>query len=126
MSDLRPDGLGDRGSALWDDLGSPDMPARRAVLLGEACRLADRLDSLDLLLSGDAEVWTQVVVDAGVYELRIDAAAAEARLATSTLRLLLQQLTGTASSTSSASAPAEEESAEDDLERRRAARRSGA
>ena len=46
-----PDGLGPRGSALWESLArSPETPD--GVLALEACRTADRLDELDSIIHG--------------------------------------------------------------------------
>ena len=46
-----PDGLGPRGSALWESLArSPETPD--GVLALEACRAADRLDELDSIIHG--------------------------------------------------------------------------
>ncbi len=68
----------------------------RAVLAGEAARLADRLDRLAQLLSGDVEEWArlQVKADEDTAVLIINGAAAEARQAASTLRGILAQLNG--------------------------------
>lgn len=124
MRKLRPTGLGTRGAALWADLAEDGQPAARAVLLGEGCRLADRLDRLDALLRGEVKVWARLThrLLTEDYELHIDAAASEARQTASTLRLILGQLAGVGEAASSgASKPA----IEDEMERRRANRRSG-
>ena len=57
---LRPGGLQARGSALWDALTSNSESVERCVLAGEAARLADRLDRLDELLSGDIDTWVRL------------------------------------------------------------------
>lgn len=103
VSDLRPHSLGARGSALWDALmgrsGGGDQAApvdsARAVLVGEAARLSDRLDRLDQLLSGEIESWVRLRLrdDGGDVEVVIDSAAVEARLTANTLRQLIAQLT---------------------------------
>ncbi|WP_324644165.1 hypothetical protein [Pseudarthrobacter sp. LT1] len=46
-----PPGLGERGSALWEELSGKDV-ARNALVL-EAARLADRLDELDNIIQGN-------------------------------------------------------------------------
>lgn len=93
--ELRPDHLGPRALALWDGMAAAGQPAWRAVLLGEACRLTDRLDDFDALLNADSYAWARLSFDDvdEVYDLRIDSAAAEARQTASTLRLILAQLT---------------------------------
>lgn len=64
------------------------------VLLDEACRAADRLDKLDALLSGDADVWCRLThrLQTEDYELKIDSALSEARQQASALRLLLESI----------------------------------
>ncbi|MFE7746859.1 hypothetical protein [Nocardia sp. NPDC057455] len=106
--DLRPDGLGPRASALWDDMAFAGHPAWWAVLLGEACRLADRLDRLDALLVGDSYAWARLEFDDvdEAYDLRVDAAAAEARQTASALRLILAQLTPAGGRASKPQSPA--------------------
>jgi hypothetical protein len=51
------------------------------AVLEELCRTADRLDRLDALLTGDADVWCRLVhkLRTDSYELQIDGALAEAR-----------------------------------------------
>jgi hypothetical protein len=91
------------------------------VLAGEAARLADRLDGLNQLLSGDIDTWVRLreIDGTDVANLVIDSAAAEARQTANTLRLLLGQLTG-------AAAPAEGGGTlADELAKRRADRSSG-
>lgn len=65
-----------------------------AVLLTEACRMVDRLDKLNALLVGDADVWCRIEWDPGDrdYELQIDSALAEARQQVTELRQLLRSL----------------------------------
>src|SRR5690349_17911889 len=46
-----PEGLHDRGRALWDELGQKAETPAGALAL-EACRLADRLDELDRVIAG--------------------------------------------------------------------------
>jgi hypothetical protein len=74
-----------------------DTSVQRKVLIGEACRLTDRLDQLDRLLSGDVELFARLVLhrtQCEIYELKIDAAAAEARQTVSVLRQVMAQLAG--------------------------------
>lgn len=86
--------LGERGQRLWDAYEADMDGVRGAVLLEEACRIADRLDKLDALLQGDADVWCRLVHDLRTesYELRIDGPLVEARQQANTLRQLLLAL----------------------------------
>lgn len=92
---LRPKKLGPRGNALWRALTDNNPPdAARALLIGEACRLADRLDKLHALISGDETTWARVHLPKNESELvlRIDSAVTEARQTTNVLRQMLSQL----------------------------------
>lgn len=46
-----PDGLQERGTALWEALGAELASPRGAIAL-EACRIADRLDEIDNVIAG--------------------------------------------------------------------------
>ena len=96
------------------------------VLLDEACRTADRLDKLDALLQGDADVWCRLVHDLRTedYELKIDAALSEARQQAGALRLLIESIRKLAPKGEEPAAPTEVSKA-DELAARRADRRSG-
>jgi hypothetical protein len=86
--------LGERGQRLYDAYASRVDDAG-LVLLEEAARIADRLDKLDALLRGEADVWCRLVHDLRTedYELRIDSALVEARQQAAVLRQLLVSLT---------------------------------
>ncbi len=90
---FRPDSLGVRGAALWDSMEAGASDAA-LVLLGEACRLADRLDKLDAILRGDVDTWMYLAHRTRTedYELKIDAAASEARQSANVLRQILLQV----------------------------------
>ena len=83
-----------RGQRMWDGYREVVDGERGLVLLEEACRIADRLDKLDELLQGDADVWCRLVHDTRTedYELRIDSALIEARQQANTLRQLIAAL----------------------------------
>ncbi|MFK0178571.1 hypothetical protein ACIQVR_21620 [Streptomyces xanthochromogenes] len=50
-----PEGLGDRGLRLWTDtLADLEMDPDELLLLEEACRLADELDEMGVLLANSA------------------------------------------------------------------------
>lgn len=84
-----------RGQRLWGELTkvSPEPAAR--VLIEEACRIADRLDKLDRLLTGEADDWLGIVEakgDPDRQELVITAPLAEARQQAGALKQLLAEL----------------------------------
>lgn len=86
--------MGPRGERLWAAYCRETDGQRGLVLLEEACRTADRLDKLDELLRGDADVWCRLVHDLRTedYELRIDSALIEARQQANALRQLIAAL----------------------------------
>lgn len=86
--------LGARGRRLWAALSASVVGAGGLVLLEEACRIADRLDRLDALLVGEADVWCRLVHDLRTesYELRIDSALIEARQQANVLRQIIAAL----------------------------------
>lgn len=87
--------LGIRGQRLWADMGGDKLVGGRRVLLEEACRIADRLDELDRLLSGDAEDWLGIVEDKGNPDrqiLVIDKPLAEARQQATALKQIVAEL----------------------------------
>ena len=92
--DLRPDGLGLRGTALWESYASAGSPSKsRLVMVGEACRLTDALDKLDRICRGDADTWAVLITDDfGGVEIKIDGAVNERRQTVNTLRQLIQAL----------------------------------
>lgn len=59
-----PSGLAAKGRKLWREMCAltPLNPAE-LVMLEEACRIADRLDRLDALLTGHMETWLQLRVN---------------------------------------------------------------
>ncbi len=86
--------FGARGHRLWSAYHDQVEGQCGLVLLEEACRTADRLDKLDALLRGDADVWCRLVhnIRNQDYELRIDSALTEARQQANTLRQLVASL----------------------------------
>lgn len=91
-----PDGLDARGCALWKSLGhNLDTPGGQLAL--EACRLADRLERLNSLLTG-GDSWFEVVEeipDSGQYAVTINKPLAEARQQQLAFRALLVELGAT-------------------------------
>lgn len=90
-----PGGLGLKGSKLWrevckvHDLAQPEL-----VILEEACRIADRLDRLDALLTGNADAWLkfQVNEDGTEVTVAIDSALSESRQQANVLKQLVAAL----------------------------------
>jgi hypothetical protein len=96
VSDQEPPSLGKRGTQLWRDLGRQGTfdPSER-VLIEEACRIVDRLDRLDDLISGDADSWLSIIEQVGNPEstkLVINAPLAEARQQALALKQIFTEL----------------------------------
>jgi hypothetical protein len=93
-----PPHLGARGRALWRDvLAERDLDAAGRVMLHEVCRMADRLEQLDVLLRGDVSAWAVISDEYGAGGKRttkvvLDDALGEARQQAATLRQLLATL----------------------------------
>ncbi|PWR08586.1 hypothetical protein DKT68_15330 [Micromonospora acroterricola] len=68
-------------------------PAER-VILEEACRIADRLDTLDQVLSGDASGWMRLKQsqDGSEVTVTLDNALSEARQQANVLKQLVASL----------------------------------
>lgn len=81
---------GERARELWDEL-APQLGAAHRVILGEACRIADRLDRLDAIIDGNDE-WLRIETTDGDVVVAVDAALAEARQQATALRGLLVEL----------------------------------
>lgn len=91
-----PDGLSERGAALYAGLTKgQSVTAAQDVLAAEAARLADRLELLDGVLRGDEATWGRIRLprgDDGDLILVIDGALAEARQQANALRSILATL----------------------------------
>ncbi|MFI2577709.1 hypothetical protein ACH5AJ_36550 [Streptomyces rochei] len=89
--------LGARGRRLWRQLaddGPPLKPTER-VLAEEACRTADRLDTLDRILRGDEDSWMRfrsMNEDGTVVAVQITNVLSEARQQQVALKALLAEL----------------------------------
>jgi len=100
MAEVRePDRLGVRGSRLWCEVTAsyPAIMGRQAELeiLTESCRIVDRLEKLDEILSGEAEEWARFRLprsDDQPLVLMIDGALAESRQQQNVLKQLLASL----------------------------------
>jgi hypothetical protein len=87
--------LGAGGRELWDVItGEHELDAGQEVQLLEACRAKDRLDRLDAILRGDADVWMRLTHNLRTddYELRIDAALTQANATANQMKQLLAAL----------------------------------
>jgi len=119
--------FGARGQRLWDDLTKTRPEPAARVLIEEACRIADRLDKLDRLLTGEADDWLGIVEakgDPDRQELVITAPLAEARQQATALKQLLAELRQ--ATAAAGSSPAEEGDVLDQLAAQRARRRADA
>lgn len=90
-----PSGLATRGRRLWRELTAlHDFDPAERVLLEEACRMADRLDRLDALLTGSEDAWLKLRTDDDGTEVRvvIDSALSEARQQANVLKQLVTAL----------------------------------
>jgi hypothetical protein len=82
---------------MWDALTEGrEFDAAWRVLIEEACRMADRLDQLHSLLSGDVNEWATISVefkgDRREIRLVFDDALAEARQQANALRQIVTSL----------------------------------
>lgn len=92
MTATAPDGLSAGGRALWRDITEAhELDAAQRVQLTEACRIKDRLDKLDALLSGDVGEWMSLNFDEMGAEATLVVNSA-AKLANESANLLKQLL----------------------------------
>lgn len=95
MATRTPAGLGSGGRSLWKAITEAhELDATQLVQLEEACRAKDRLDRLDEVLRGDAEVWMSLAGDSDhmTCSLRIDAALGKANETANLMKQLLAAL----------------------------------
>lgn len=95
MTDNAPFGLNAGGRELWIAITKDHgLDAAQKVQLTEACRAKDRLDKLDEILRGDVEAWLTLTHDLRTerYELKIDAALAQANATANLMKQLLAAL----------------------------------
>jgi hypothetical protein len=86
----------DGGAELFESLSLPTDSAEIRALITEAARSKDRLDQLDLALSGDDHLWMRLVTTRGGddtdLEIKIDGALTEARQLATVFRQLLAEI----------------------------------
>lgn len=81
------------GQRLWSSLATEADPYSLTVLIIEACRVADRLDELSAVLSGNVDAWLRLTEDRrGDIEVRVDGALVEARQQAVVLTRLLSEI----------------------------------
>jgi hypothetical protein len=81
------------GERLVADLGRDDDPYGIKVMVTEAGRIADRLDTLAALLSGERSSWLSLKLGRDKQiEVKVDNALGEARHQATTLRGLLAEI----------------------------------
>lgn len=92
VGDLSPDRLGEQGRKLWDEMRSAVSGPLHVLLLLETCRMADRLDTLDRQLQGEA--WLRFRHDESGAEVTVyvDRVLVEAREQATALRGLVAEL----------------------------------
>lgn len=85
--------LGERGQRIFDAVNKAgSLNEIELVNLTEACRIADRLEQLNKLITGDADVWMYVKEsrsEDGPVEVIINDPMKEARMHAAALRSLL-------------------------------------
>jgi len=96
-----PDGLGEKGQALWSELHElHEFDPAQTLVLEEACRIADRLDGLNDVINGKGVVpllhfrMPHVVDDDGVatINLTVDGVLSEARQQANVFKQLIAAL----------------------------------
>lgn len=95
MAQRVPAGLSAGGRALWRGVTEThDLDPVQQVNLLEACRQKDRLDKLDEILRGEAQVWVKLThrVQTEDYELVIDKGFASALAAANQMKQHLAAL----------------------------------
>lgn len=88
------DQLETAGQRLISALSKDEDPYALTVLIVEAARIADRLEKLDDLLSGEQTLWARLHWSdrKKVYEVYIDNALSEARQQATVLKHLLAEI----------------------------------
>lgn len=95
-----PRDLRERGSRFWDEVtGAVDLDASGHILLGEACRIIDRLDRLASALNGAGRDWLKLAdeveeVGRGKLSVKVvvDGLLSEGRQQQLALKTVLAQL----------------------------------
>lgn len=81
------------GQRLSEGLSETNDPFALTILIVEAARIADRLEKLDALLSGDRAVWARLrETREGDIVVTVDSALSEARQQATVLKHLLAEI----------------------------------
>ena len=80
------------GQRLSDELTKLNDPYSLTVMIVEACRMADRLERFDALLSGDRTEWMRLKVGSEVVEVQVDKVLSEARQCATVFRHYLADI----------------------------------
>lgn len=92
MSEV-PEGFGERGARLWREMNEfGELSPVQRVLTEEACRIVDRLESLDAYLSGRSTSWLTLNLDDTEVKVVVDQALAEARQQVTALKGISAEL----------------------------------
>ncbi|MZE56157.1 hypothetical protein GTY86_33785 [Streptomyces sp. SID5770] len=116
----QPEGLGDAGRALWDEINATyELAPDELALLGQTCRTLDELESIGAALAAGP-----AVVEGSMGQPKASALFAEARAHRLVLAKLLDQLALPADGEDVGKTPAQERASKAasvrwDLERRR-------
>jgi len=95
MNERPPSTLGSAGAKLWRDIVKVhEMDPMQLVQLEEACRAKDRLDKLDEILRGDADVWCRLVPNdlEQTYDVRVTGVLSQANNTANLFKQLLAAL----------------------------------
>lgn len=104
--------LGSRGRRLYEQVieEHEQLGPRQRIVLEEAARVSDRLNTLDRVLRGDVDVWLHIQVpDFGPAVLVVDKVLAEARQQQMALARLMTELRQSLTATPAAAKPAASE-----------------
>ncbi|AOT25746.1 terminase small subunit [Mycobacterium phage Tortellini] len=80
------------GERLMEELARDDDPYSLTLLIVEACRMADRLESFDELLAGRRETWLRLKLGRDTVEVYVDKVLAEARQCATVFRHYLADI----------------------------------
>jgi len=99
-----------RGARLWAQMDEGrGLAPTHVVLLEEACRLADRLDRLDEMLSNPGRAWLnfEVSEDGSGITVTVDRLLSEARMQETTYKVIVAELRQALEDTGSGRLPAD-------------------
>lgn len=80
------------GERLMAELARDSDPYPLTLMITEACRMADRLEQFDALLSGKQDAWMRLRVRDEVIEVQVDKVLQEARQCATVFRHYLADI----------------------------------